>query len=175
MSDSLRRDASVRWATWLRHSVRTGVGAAISLGVARLLAMPEAYWAAVTTLIVMQSTLGAAWTVSRQRFVGTALGATVGGVLATWTDPRLAAGALFFGLAVAVVGLVCAALRLDRSAYRFAGITLAVVTFASRDGRPFVLALHRFIEVSVGITVGLVLTALWPTDELSGAGAGGGE
>lgn len=172
MPGLVRREASARWATWLRHSVRTGVGAAISLGVARLLAMPEAYWAAVTTLIVMQSTLGAAWTVSRQRFVGTALGATFGGVLATWIEPRLAAGALFFGLAVAVLGPVCAALRLDRSAYRFAGITLAIVTFAGRDGRPFVLALHRFIEVSVGITVGLALTALWPTDELARVDAG---
>jgi len=43
--------------------------------------MPEAYWSAVTTLIVMQSTLGVAWTVSKQRFFGTALGAVAGGLL----------------------------------------------------------------------------------------------
>jgi uncharacterized membrane protein YccC len=45
--------------------------------------MPESYWAAVSTIIVTQSTLGAAWAASRTRFVGTALGAALGGLLAS--------------------------------------------------------------------------------------------
>jgi uncharacterized membrane protein YccC len=46
------------------HAVRTAVAAVVSLLVARLLRLPESYWAAVTALIVMQSTLGAALTAS---------------------------------------------------------------------------------------------------------------
>jgi len=52
----------------LVHSARTAVGATASFTVARLLGMPESYWSAIATLTVMQSTLGAAWPVSKQRF-----------------------------------------------------------------------------------------------------------
>ena len=64
----------------LVHSARTAVAAVVSLVVARGLALPEAYWATITTLIIMQSTLGAALTVSEQRLAGTALGAAISGV-----------------------------------------------------------------------------------------------
>jgi uncharacterized membrane protein YccC len=43
---------------------RTAVAAVVSLVVARALELPEAYWDTITTLIIMQSTLGAALAVS---------------------------------------------------------------------------------------------------------------
>ena len=52
----------------LEHSARTAVAAVVSLLVARLFRLPEAYWASISTLIVMQSTLGAALPISAQRF-----------------------------------------------------------------------------------------------------------
>ena len=51
----------------------------VSLLVARLFHLPETYWAAISTLIVMQSNLGAALPISAQRFIGTAVGAIFGG------------------------------------------------------------------------------------------------
>ena len=59
----------------VQHSARTAVAAVISLIVARLFHLPEDYWAAITTLVILQSTLGAALTVSEHRLAGTALGA----------------------------------------------------------------------------------------------------
>jgi uncharacterized membrane protein YccC len=74
--------------TWLRmdqkevlHSIRTAVAAVSSVLIARFCRLPESYWAAVTAIVIMQSTLGAAWSVSKQRFVGTALGAAMGALL----------------------------------------------------------------------------------------------
>jgi hypothetical protein len=52
-----------------------------------------------------------------------------------------------------------------RAAYRFAGITLAIIRLIGRDRAPWVAAIHRFVEVSIGIAVGLVITALWPERE----------
>ena len=49
-----------------------------------------------------------------------------------------------------------------RSAFRFAGITLAIIMLIPRAMSVLVAAVHRFTEVSVGIAVGLALTALWP-------------
>jgi len=147
---------------WLVHSIRTGIAAAASLALARLLSMPESYWAAITTLIVMQSTLGAAWTVSKQRFLGTAVGAASGAFLATYFQP----GIIVFGIAIFALGLVCAILLLDQSAYRFAGVTLSIVILLERGRPPYLMAVHRFVEVSLGIAVALALAALWPEKEV---------
>jgi len=146
----------------LAHSARTAVAAALSLAVARLFKLPEAYWAAVSTLVVMQSTLGAAWGISKSRLIGTALGAALGALLANYFGP----GIILFGLAIFALGLTCAVLRLDQSAYRFAGISLAIVMLIVRAQAPWVTGIHRFVEVSIGIGVDLLLTAAWPPPEL---------
>ncbi len=156
------RWVSSAWRSWLIHSARTGIGTAAALAAARLLSTPEAYWAPITTIIVMQSTLGAAWDVSKPRFIGTALGAALGGLLASYLHP----GVIVIGGAIFALGLICAALRLDQSAYRFAGVTLMIVTLVVRGNTPVVIAAHRFVEVSLGIAVALALTALWPGREL---------
>jgi uncharacterized membrane protein YccC len=41
----------------LTYSARTALAAKASLLVARLFALPEAYWAPITTLVAMQSSL----------------------------------------------------------------------------------------------------------------------
>jgi len=142
----------------LVHSVRTAIAALISLVVARECRLPEAYWAAITTLVVMQSTLGAALTISWKRLAGTALGAIVGALVAA----RFGPSAVVFGATVFALGLICAVAHIDRSAYRFASITLAIIMLVARTNPAWIVALHRFFEVSVGIVVGLVLTAVWP-------------
>jgi uncharacterized membrane protein YccC len=109
----------------------------------------------------MQSTLGAAWDVSKQRFLGTALGAAAGGLLATYLAPRV----LTFAVTLFALGVLCALLRLNQSAYRFAGITVAIVMLVERTSPPYLIAAHRFVEVSLGIAVALALTAVWPGRE----------
>ncbi len=87
----------------LVHSARTAVAAVLSLVVARAFGLPEAYWATVTTLIIMQSTLGAALTVSEQRLAGTAMGAVMGAFLTAYFGSNV----IVFGLGVFALGLVC--------------------------------------------------------------------
>jgi uncharacterized membrane protein YccC len=142
----------------LRNSLRTAVAAVISLLVARLFRLPETYWAAISTLIVMQSNLGATLPFSAQHFICTALGAILGGFIATYFHANVAA----FGVAVFTVGVVCAALKVERAAYRYASVMLAIVMLVPRAGSEWVIALHRFFEVSIGIVVGLGLSAAWP-------------
>jgi uncharacterized membrane protein YccC len=145
------------------HSARTAVAAVLSLLVARSLGMSEAYWASISTLIVMQSTLGAALPISAQRFVGTAVGASAGALVAM----RYAGNTLAFGVAVFAIGVLCARLRVERAAYRYASITLAIVTLIVHREPAWTTATHRFVEVSVGIAVGLALTAAWPEHRIA--------
>jgi uncharacterized membrane protein YccC len=139
------------------HAVRTAVAAVVSLVIARLFHLPEAYWAAITTIIITQSTLGAAWTLSKQRLAGTAMGATAGALLSTYVGSNVAA----FGAGVFLLGVICALMHVERNAYRYAGITLAIVMLVAHTQPAWIIAVHRFIEISIGIAVGLILTLLW--------------
>ncbi len=56
--------------------------------------------APITTLVITQSSLGAALAVSWQRFVGTALGAVVGAIAASYFEPH----ALVFACSVLFLG-----------------------------------------------------------------------
>jgi uncharacterized membrane protein YgaE (UPF0421/DUF939 family) len=146
------------------HSLRTAVAVVVSLLIARLVRLPEEYWAGITTLIVMQSTLGAAWTISKQRLLGTALGAAMGALLAAYFGENVA----IFGAGVFILGVICAWLHIERNAYRYAGITLAIVMLIAHTQPTWIIAIHRFLEISVGIAVGLALTAIWPEPQPDG-------
>jgi uncharacterized membrane protein YccC len=138
-----------------RHAVRTAAIVVVSYLVAELLRLPEAYWAAVTTLIVVQSP-EAAMPVSAQYFAGTAVGAAVGGLAGTYFPGNV----LVFGACVLTIGLLFAPFRVERSAYRYAIVTLAIVILPRSSG--WIVGLHRFLEVSVGLAVGLAITEIWP-------------
>ncbi len=140
------------------HVLRTTIAAVASLLIARLFRLPESYWAPITTIVITQSSIGAAWAVSKQRLTGTALGAVVGAILATYAPPN----ALTFTVGILLTGLLCVPLRIDRSAYRFAGITIGIVVLVAHTAPAWRIALNRFIEISIGIGVALLLTVLWP-------------
>jgi len=156
------RDVS-RSRIWpvLVHSMRTAVATVASLLVARFFSLPETYWAPITTIVITQSSLGAAFEVSTQRFFGTALGAAVAAIVATYLGHTL----FVFAMSVFVLGLLCAAAHLERSAYRFGGVGLAIVMLLPRPAPAWQVAFHRFVEVSIGIGVALLLTLVWPEAE----------
>jgi hypothetical protein len=52
---------------------------------------------------------------------------------------------------VFVIGIVSIALRMERTAYRYAGITLAIIVLIPGSNPAWIVALHRFFEVSVQI------------------------
>jgi uncharacterized membrane protein YccC len=145
-------------ATTHLHILRTTVAAIAAQEIASLVGLPAPYWATMTALVVMQSTLAASWSVSWKRLLGTAIGAIVGGGLAM----LLPLCTLTFAVALVATGLLCAFTGLDRVSYRLTGVTLAVVMLAAGSRPASIIAIHRFAEVSIGIVVTLVITAVWP-------------
>ena len=160
---ALPTGSSQAWASWplVVNSARTATAAVVSLIVARLFRLPEAYWAPITTLVITQSSLGAALSVSCERFMGTVLGAAVGAIVTGFFGPNM----LIFGVSVFVLGLLSAAANSNRNAFRFASVTLAVVQLVPRVGPPWRIALHRFAEVCIGLVVALILSVVWPEQE----------
>jgi uncharacterized membrane protein YgaE (UPF0421/DUF939 family) len=146
----------------IAYVVLSALAAVLSYLIACLFRLPEAYWAPMSTLIVMKLTLSAALPIAVQYVLGTAVGAAVG----AGTDIYFHASVWSFGAAVVVVGLLCVVLRVRRSAFRYAGITLVIVMLVPRSTSGRLVALHRFFEVTIGIVVGLVLFALWQNIDL---------
>jgi len=123
---------------------------------ARLLKLPEYYWAPISAIVVIQATippLMLRW----QRFVGTALGAAMGAAVATYFSPT----AVVYALGIFSCGVLAFLLRVG-GAYRFAAITLSIVLLIPHSSPPWIVGWHRFLEVSLGIAVALVVTTVWP-------------
>ena len=146
----------------LAQVVLTAFASIVSYLIARLFGLAEAYWAPMSTLIVMKLTLSAALPIAVQYVAGTAVGAAVGAV----ADIYFHASVWTFGVAVVLVGLICVAFRVQRSAFRYASITLAIVMLVPRSTSAGLVALHRFFEVSIGLAVGLALFAIWQNIDL---------
>lgn len=145
----LSRDAFI-------NSLRTAVGAVLSLLLARSLKLPEFYWAPISTIVILLSTadpLKLAW----QRFAGTAVGAALGALVAIFFSPNW----IVYAAAIFICGLLCSLLRLS-SAYRFAAIALSIVLLIAHTRPPWIVAIDRFVEVSLGIAVALLIAKLWP-------------
>jgi uncharacterized membrane protein YgaE (UPF0421/DUF939 family) len=60
-------------------------------------------------------------------------------------------------------------LSLGKNAYRYASITLAIILLIPRSAAAWIIALHRFFEVSVGIIVALAVVAVWPEHQRTSA------
>jgi uncharacterized membrane protein YgaE (UPF0421/DUF939 family) len=140
----------------LMNSARATVASVVSLLLARILKLPELYWAPISAIVILLSTIDPL-TVAWQRFAGTALGAALGALIATYLQPSW----IVYGAGIYVCGILCALLRMD-SAYRFAAITLTIVLLVAHIRPPWIVAAHRFVEVSLGIAVALVVTVVWP-------------
>lgn len=138
----------------LIHAARTALAAALCWWIALRFGLQDAYWGAISAIIVLQSNFGATITASRDRILGTIIGAGFGfgfslfGVL-PWN----------FILAVLSAVIVCGLLGL-RNSSRLAGVTISIVMLVQKGGSHWILALHRVGEVFLGILVAIAVSTL---------------
>ena len=143
----------------LLDAVRTTLAGVLAMLLARLLKLPEFYWAPISAIVIIQSTIDPK-TLAWQRFAGTALGAAMGALIGTFF-PASPSSTLIYAAAIFLAGVLCVLLRF-RGAYRFAAITLSIVLLIAHSSVASIVAWHRFVEVSLGIAVALAIALLWP-------------
>ena len=151
------KTASTLSLTRFAQAMKVGIAGIAALYLALLLKLPQAYWAAISAFVVMGTDISKTMTASRDRLIGTAIGACLGAVFVLLWGSQL----WIFGIAVTATVLFCAVLGLD-SSYRLACVTLAIVMLIKGAGSPWAIALHRSLEVALGIVVALVVSALPP-------------
>ena len=141
--------------TRIELAVATGIAGALSLYAARFLQLPQGYWAAISSFIVLQSNVAATLGAARGRMIGTAIGAVMGAIFVRY----LGAHPLWLGLAVVLTVLICQGLGLEDS-YRLACVTVAIVMVVHSANSAWVTAGDRFLEVSLGIIVAVLVAAI---------------
>jgi hypothetical protein len=136
----------------LIHAAKTALAAALCWWLALRFGLHDGYWGAISAIIVLQSNFGATISASRDRVLGTMIGALLGfafslfGVL-PWN----------YILAVLVAVVVCGLLGL-RSSSRLAGVTITIVMLVQKTGPRWGLALDRVSEVFIGIVVAIAIS-----------------
>ena len=138
----------------LIHAAKTALAAALCWWLALRFGLHDGYWGAISAIIVMQSNMGATVTASRDRLLGTLIGALLGFSFSLF-------GALPWNYIFAVLAavIVCGLLGL-RSSARLAGVTITIIMLVQKAGSRWDLALDRVGEVVLGIVVALAVTTL---------------
>ncbi len=138
----------------LIDATKTALAAALSCLIALQFGLHDGYWGAISAIIVLQSNFGATISASRDRILGTMIGAAFGFAFSLF-------GVLPWNFILAVLSaiIVCGLLGL-RNSSRLAGVTISIVMLVQKTGPHWLLALHRVSEVFLGIIVAIIVSTL---------------
>jgi len=138
----------------LIHAAKTALAAALCWWLAIHFGLHDGYWGAISAIIVLQSNFGATITASRDRLLGTLIGALFGFSFSLF-------GALPWNYILAVLASVtlCGLLGF-RSSSRLAGVTVTIIMLVQTVGSHWTIALDRVGQVVLGIVVALAVSTL---------------
>jgi uncharacterized membrane protein YccC len=136
------------------HAAKTALAAALCWWLALRFGLHDGYWGSISAIIVLQSNVGSPVNASRDRILGTLIGAVFGFSFSLF-------GALPWNyvLAVLTAVIVCGLLGL-RDSSRLAGVTITIVMLVQNTGSRWTLALDRVGDVVLGIVVALAVSTL---------------
>ena len=137
----------------LIHAAKTALAAGLCWWIAKLFGLDDGYWGAISAIIVLQSNFGATIAASRDRILGTLIGALIG-----FAFVQIGTLPWNFIFAVLAAVIVCGLLGL-RSSSRLAGVTICIVMLV-KTGSHWTLALHRVMEVFLGVVVAIAISTL---------------
>jgi uncharacterized membrane protein YccC len=147
------------WSGELRLVLRTTLAGLITFTLAHLLELPQAIWAVLTSVLIMQASVGGSLQASLDRMLGTVAGA-IWGVSVTLAIPHREALALGLPLAVALAPMaLLAALKPN---YRVAPVTAIIVLLSTTGAQlgPVHYAVDRVLEIGLGCLVGIAVSLL---------------
>jgi uncharacterized membrane protein YccC len=147
------------------QAVRILAACAISYAGAKLIGLPEPYWALVTAVVVTQPVFGDTLSAGRDRVIGTLIGALVGlGVIEAATTGF----SIFILFWIALVPL--AILTAVKPNLRLCCITLIIVVLVPSAGAPFARPLERIVEILLGTLASVAVSAAIPTRQTAPPG-----
>jgi uncharacterized membrane protein YgaE (UPF0421/DUF939 family) len=138
-----------------RLGLMTGVAAWCAYAASSLVGLKEGYWAAISAIVVLQQDFIATRGSGRDRFIGTAIGGGAGWLCAlVWHQ-----AVWVYVIAVALTVFICWCANIAGAA-RLAAVAVTVIVLIPRDEALWKIAMFRFLEVSWGIAVAIVVQLL---------------
>ena len=157
------REALTLHSLPLRHGLRMGVAAAVTVWLSFALDITRGYWATITTLIVLQPYAGATLHKTLQRVSGSVLGGIIAAALAVVARTKLAIAGVMVPFTVAAV----AVLPLNYGVFVLL-LTPVFVLLAEPHPGDWGIAGLRVVNTILGGIIALVASQLlWPTHELT--------
>jgi uncharacterized membrane protein YccC len=143
----------------VRLAARTTLAGLITFALAHLLTLPQAYWAVLTSVIIMQASVGGSLKAGLDRMLGTLAGA-LWGVSVTLAIPHRDTLALGLTLTVALAPLALVAALMP--SYRVAPVTAIIVLLSTTGAQlgPVHYAIDRVVEIGLGCLVGFAVSLL---------------
>ena len=145
------------WLSWehrrlLIHAAKTALSAGLCWWLAMRFGLHDGYWGAISAIIVLQSNFGSTITASRDRLLGTLIGAVFGFSFSLF-------GSLPWNYFLAVLAAVtlCGLLGF-RSSSRLAGVTITIVMLVPKVSSHWLIALDRVSQVVLGIIVAILVS-----------------
>jgi len=138
----------------LIHAAKTALAATLCWWLALRFGLHDGYWGSISAIIVMQSNVGATVTASRDRILGTFIGAFFGFAFSLFSAPPWNYVLAVF-LAIVVSGLLGM-----RDSARLACVTITIILLVPSSASRWNLALDRVLEVLFGIVIALAVTTL---------------
>ncbi|MDR3739934.1 MAG: FUSC family protein [Terracidiphilus sp.] len=136
----------------LIHAAKTALAAALCWWLAMWFGFHDGYWGSISAIIVLQSNFGSTISASRDRLLGTLIGAAFGFSFGLF-------GRLPWNYMAAVLAAVALCSLLGfRSSSRLAGVTITIVMLVQQGGSHWTVALDRVGQVVLGILAALAVT-----------------
>ncbi len=141
----------------MKLALRVTIAGMLALIIAKLLHLPQGYWAAITAVVIMQASVGGSLKAAIERFMGTLAGAFYGGAVTAFVAHETP-----FGIAVAMIlGLFpLALLAAINPSFRVAPVTSLIMLLppTGQTIGPLATAIDRVLEIMLGNFVGVMVS-----------------
>jgi uncharacterized membrane protein YccC len=138
-----------------RQSIRILAACALSYALAKWFHLQEEYWALITAVVVTQPALEDTLAASRNRIIGTLIGAAAGFAVLEAAKHGMSSFVMFW---VALVPM--AVLTAFKQNLRLSCITLAVVVLIPSSSGPFARPLDRVFGILLGTAASIAVAEL---------------
>lgn len=141
----------------LRHALRVVIAVLAAFAVVKLAGLPQGWWAVITALLVVQTSVGGSLKAALDRLWGTLAGALYGAAVAIAIPHDADLG---LALAIAAAILPLAFLAAVNPIFRVAPVTALIVMLPiyGHAASPLTSAIDRVIEIIIGNIVALAVT-----------------
>jgi uncharacterized membrane protein YccC len=141
----------------LKLALRVTIAGTLAYAVTKFFALPQGYWAVITSVVIVQASVGGSLKAAIERFSGTLAGAIYGGLIAALVPHG---SPLSLALAIVLALFPLALLAAVKPAFRVAPITSLIMLLPPTGQAigPLASAIDRVLEITLGNIVGVVVS-----------------